>query len=98
MGGYNACTELYQASTRSIVLPRFAPDFAEQMEQARKFHKAGAIDRIVDAEDTSPVMLAEVMAQTLAAPPSSRSPLDMGGAEATARRLASEMARRRSAL
>jgi predicted glycosyltransferase len=97
MGGYNACTELYQASTRSIVLPRFAPDFAEQMEQARKFHKAGAVDRIVDAEAASPIMLAEAMAETLAAPPSSRSPLDMGGAEATARSLASEMERRRAA-
>ena len=54
MAGYNACTELYQASTRGIVLPRFAPDFAEQMEQARKFQKAGAVDWIVDADATTP--------------------------------------------
>ena len=67
------------------------------MEQARKFHKAGAVDRIVDAEAASPVMLAEAIAETLAAPPSSRSPLDMGGAEATARSLVSEMERRRAA-
>jgi predicted glycosyltransferase len=88
MAGYNACTELYQASTRSIVLPRYAPDFGEQMLQARKFQKAGAIDSIVDADATTPSLLAEVMARTLAAPPVPRLPLDVGGAEATAKSLA----------
>jgi predicted glycosyltransferase len=98
MGGYNACTELYQASTRSIVLPRFAPDFGEQMEQARKFHKAGAVDWIMDAGVSSPGLLAEVMARTLAAPPSPRLPVDVGGADATAKSLASEPERRRPGL
>jgi predicted glycosyltransferase len=88
MGGYNACTELYQASTRGLVLPRFAPDFAEQMEQARKFQKAGAIECIVDAEASSPGLLAEAMARTLAAPPSPRLPIDIRGAETTAQSLA----------
>lgn len=88
MGGYNACTELYQASTRGLVLPRFSPDFTEQMEQARKFQAAGAIERIVDADATSPAALAEIMARTLAAPPSPRLPIDIGGAETAARSLA----------
>jgi predicted glycosyltransferase len=88
MGGYNACTEIYQASTRGLVLPRFAPDFGEQMEQAQKFQKAGAIERIVDAEATSPRVLAEVMTRTLAAPPSPRLPIDLGGAEMAASILA----------
>jgi predicted glycosyltransferase len=88
MGGYNACTEIYQASTRGLVLPRFAPDFGEQMEQAQKFQKAGAIERIVDAEATSPRVLAEVMSRTLAAPPSPRLPIDLGGAEMAASILA----------
>jgi predicted glycosyltransferase len=88
MGGYNACTELYQASTRGLVLPRFAPDFGEQMEQARKFQRVGAIECIVDAETTSPAGLAEIMTRTLAGPPSRRLPIDVGGAEAAARILA----------
>jgi predicted glycosyltransferase len=88
MGGYNACTELYQASTRGLVLPRFAPDFGEQMEQARKFQKAGAIEHLVDAEATSPGSLAALMTRTLTMPPSPRLPIDIGGAEAAARSLA----------
>ena len=89
MAGYNACTELYQAATRGIVLPRFAPDFGEQMEQARKFKTLGAVDCIVDAEQTSPEALAEQMARTLEEPPSRRLPVDVRGAETTARMLAS---------
>ena len=88
MGGYNACTELYQASTRGLVLPRFAPDFGEQLEQARKFREAGAIEGIVDAETTSPGSLAEIMTRTLGRPPSPRLPIDIGGAETAARQLA----------
>jgi len=88
MGGYNACTELYQASTRGIVLPRVAPDFGEQMEQARKFQQVGAIECIVDAEAASPGSLAEVMTRTLARPPSRRLPIDIGGAEVAAGSLA----------
>jgi predicted glycosyltransferase len=89
MSGYNTCTELCQASTRSIVLPRIGPRFLEQLEQAQKFQRAGVVDRIVDAGDTTPARLAEVMEETLATPPSARRALDTGGAEATARWLAS---------
>jgi predicted glycosyltransferase len=96
MGGYNACGELYLSSTRNIILPRYAPDFAEQMEQARKFLQAGGIDHIVDADATSPAALAGLMARTLAAPPATRLPLDTGGAEAAARILATDRERRRS--
>jgi predicted glycosyltransferase len=88
MGGYNACTELYQASTRGVVLPRFAPDFGEQMEQARKFQQVGAIECIVDAGAASPGSLAEVMTRTLATPPSRRLPIDIGGADVAAASLA----------
>jgi predicted glycosyltransferase len=96
MAGYNACTELYQASTRSIVLPRISPGFLEQLDQARKFQAFGAIDHIVDADSTSASSLADQMERALATPPSPRRPLDLGGAEATARTIAQELERRAS--
>lgn len=96
MAGYNACTELYQASTRSIVLPRILPGFLEQLDQARKFQAFGAIDHIVDADRTSPPALADQMERALAAAPSPRRALDLGGADAAARTIARELERRAS--
>ena len=93
MAGYNTCTELYQASTRSIALPRILPGFLEQLDQARKFQAFGAIDHIVDADRTSPSALADQMECALAAPLSPRRAIDLGGADAAARTIAGELER-----
>lgn len=98
MGGYNACVELYQSATRSIVLPRISGADQEQLVEARKFQARGGIDRIVDSRVTSPAALAEVMATALAAPPAIRKPLDVAGAAATAALLAGELRRRAAAV
>ena len=95
MGGYNACVELYQSQTCSIVLPRVAPR-TEQMELARKFHAYGGIDHVVDSRATSPETFAQLMDRTLRAPPSCRQPLDLGGARATAELLHAELTQRDS--
>lgn len=96
MGGYNTCTELYQSGTRSIVLPRVSPQRTEQTERARRFQAYGGIDHVVDRRVTSPQALAQLMGASLAAPPSSRKPVDLGGARAAAELLHAELGRRAS--
>ena len=98
MGGYNACTELYQASTREHRPPavrarlRRANGAGSEVPQGR----GGRLDHGRRGELAW--LLAEVMARALAAPPSPRLPVDVGGADATAKSLASEPARRRPGL
>jgi predicted glycosyltransferase len=93
--GYNACVELYGAGTRSIVLPRTSLTRpAEQVHEARKFDRYGAIDRLVSVPATSPAELAGLIEEVLAAPPRERVPLDLGGARATAALLEAELERR----
>lgn len=88
MGGYATCVELYQAGTRSIVMPRDEPMDREQVGQARKFWAYGAIDRVLDAAAITPADLAQAMEEVLASPRRTRVPLDAGGAAASAAILA----------
>lgn len=94
MAGYNTCVELYAAGGRSIALPRRSETNLEQWAEALKFHAHGGIDHVLDSAATSPAALAALMADTLAAPPSVRAPLDMRGADAAAEILRGELERR----
>ena len=93
MGGYNTCVELYSSGTRSIVMPRVSPTNQEQWHEALKFQAYGGIDRVVDSSATSPNALGRLIADTLAAPPATRVPLDTGGGAATAEILHAELSR-----
>ena len=92
MAGYNTLTELYQSSARSIILPRGAMN--EQMAQALKFERYGAVDRVLDAGTTSADALASIMEEILISPPPARHDIDVDGAMATARILGEELDRR----
>jgi predicted glycosyltransferase len=98
MGGYNTLTELYQSSARSIILPRGATQLGEtkneQMAQALKFERYGAVDRVLDAGTTSAGALAAAMVEVLNAPRPVRRDLDVDGARRTARILEEELHRR----
>ena len=94
MGGYNTCVELYGAGTRAIALPRVSATNREQWEEARKFQRYGGIDHVLDSAATSPAALAALMTDMLAAPPATRLPLAMCGADTAAAILHEELERR----
>jgi len=96
MGGYNALTELYQSSARSIIMPRISDHHDEQLVQAQKFRRHGVVGPVVDTDATTPEAFARLMEEVLGAPRPVSRPLTDQGARVVADVLRDELGRRDS--
>jgi predicted glycosyltransferase len=99
IGGYNTLVELYQTSTRSIVLcgDETIAQTKERMANALRFARAGAVDRVLETGATTPADLAAAMEEVLGRPAPERREIDVAGATTTARILIEELQRRAGA-
>lgn len=83
MAGYNTCMDVVSAGIRAIVYPFTGDDNQEQRMRARKLERLGAVTVLVP-EQLSPEHLAQLLQQTLTAPPAAPFSLDLQGAAKTA--------------
>jgi predicted glycosyltransferase len=81
--GYNTCTNLLEARVRAILVPN--PATLDQVTRAQRMEELG-LARCLDPAKADPDRIAAAIVEALALPPPEHD-LDLGGAEATRRRL-----------